>query len=140
MPLPSRFETNRGVTLISSEDMTLGDIALAIGEQTGIPVRLTDGASGSSSKKRMESSSDSEEMGVAYEGALSGLLDLVASKFGVDWRYDGASIKFSKYETRVFVIESLPGTQTIKDGIKDDSSGGGGSSGSSGGSVNSLAQ
>ncbi|MDD2324387.1 MAG: secretin N-terminal domain-containing protein [Alphaproteobacteria bacterium] len=141
LPLPSRFETNRGVTLISSEDMTLGDIALAIGEQTGIPTRLTDGASGSTSKRRNETV-DPEGMGVAYEGTLSGLLDLVASKFGVDWRYDGSSIKFSKYETRVFVIESLPGTQTIKDGIKDDSSssGGGSSSGSSSSSVSSLSQ
>ena len=40
MPLPSRYEVPRGVTLVSADPMTLNDITNAISAQTGIPVRL----------------------------------------------------------------------------------------------------
>ena len=69
-------------------------------------------------------------MRIAYEGPLSGLLDRVASHFGTSWKYNGTAITISKYDTRVFVMDALPGTQKVKDGMKEDtgaqaSSGGG---------------
>ena len=42
LPLPAKYETDRGVTLVSADPMTLADIANAIHVQTGIPVRTAD--------------------------------------------------------------------------------------------------
>lgn len=42
IPLPPKYETERGITMVSSEVMTMGAIATAITAQTGIPVRLSD--------------------------------------------------------------------------------------------------
>ncbi len=141
LPLPSKYEGNRGVALISSEPMSLSDIALSIGTQTGIPVRVAAGLSSGGAAVPMGApgmegaGGSSDGMPVAYEGPLSGLLDLVAGHFGANWKYDGASVNFSRYETRVFVVEALPGTQSVKDGIKDsdDDSGSNSSSSSSSG-------
>ncbi len=60
-------------------------------------------------------------MPIAYEGPLSGLLDRVTSYFGDNWTYDGTSVSVNKYETRVFVIEALPGSQSVSEGMQDDS-------------------
>lgn len=130
IPLPSKYEGSYGVTLISSESLSLSEIGSAIGVQTGLPVRIASGAAGGLSAGDSGTGSMEGKMPVSYEGALSGLLDLVAGNFGISWRYDGTAIKLSRFETRVFVVESLPGTQSIKDGIKEDSSGGGGGSSS----------
>lgn len=135
IPLPGKYEGTRGVTLIASEPMELSQIAVAISTQTGIPIRLVDGASSGGGRSGGGPGAEAPSMTLAYEGALSGLLDLVAANFGINWRYDGSSIKISRFETRVFTIEALPGSQTIKDGIKEGgesseatASGGGGSS------------
>jgi type IVB pilus formation R64 PilN family outer membrane protein len=60
-------------------------------------------------------------MRLAYEGSLSGLLEKATSHFGVIWKYDGAAIILSKYETRVFVMQVMPGTQKVSDGMKESS-------------------
>ncbi|MCL2468740.1 MAG: hypothetical protein FWF24_00690 [Alphaproteobacteria bacterium] len=125
IPLPGKFEHPRGVTLISSEPISLREIASSLGGQTGIPVRLLDGAN--------EDIVAASRMPIAYEGPLSGLLDLVAGNYGVNWRNDGHSIKISRYETRIFVIESLPGKQTIRDGIAGTATDLNATSGSGGG-------
>lgn len=148
LPLPSKYESEHGVTLISGEPISLSEIATAVSTQTGIPIRLADGVSGGGGDVAGGGTVAMEgKMSMAYEGSLSGLLDLVSSNFGINWRFDGSSVRMSRYETRVFVIDTLPGTQSIKDGIKEDSGSGGGSSSSSSGgasfsvsSSNSLSQ
>ncbi len=139
VPLPGRYEGARGVALVAGEPMPLNEICSAIGSQTGIPVRIAPGTTGSIGGSSGGGSSGG--MTISYEGPLSGLLDQVAGYFGINWKYDGAAINFSRFETRVFMVESLPGTQTVKDGVKEDSGSGGGSSGgSSGGSGTSSLQ
>jgi len=161
VPLPARYEDARGVTLVSAAPMSLNDIANAISAQTGIPIRLvamtipgkgsassstTTSSSSSSSSSIMDSSTSSpsasqktapsvgnSEMPVSYEGPLSGLLDRLSAYFGVNWHFDGSAITVSRFETRVFAVEALPGTQEINEGMQDDvnsSSGSGSSSGS----------
>lgn len=81
----------------------------------------------------------SSTMLLAHEGPLSNVLDQIAGYFGINWRYDGTSILFSRVETRIFTIEAMPGKLSTKDDVAGNSSGGGGSSGggssgSSGGS------
>jgi len=137
MPLPSKYETARGVTLISSEPIGLTEITTAISTQTGIPMRVAAGLGGGSGGATSMPASDSQgggdvRMPVAYEGSLSGLLDLVSGNFGINWKYDGSTIRLSRFETRVFTIDAMPGTQKYKDGVKADSEGGSGSSSSSG--------
>ena len=125
MPLPSRFEGPHGVTLISGEGMGLSDIAATLTAQTGIPVRVAAGAVSDAGAGASSTGTDGGGSGgaggmtLAYEGPLSGLLDQVSGNFGVNWRYDGAVINLSRFETRVFMIEALPGTQSVKDGIKE---------------------
>ncbi|MFA6279409.1 MAG: secretin N-terminal domain-containing protein [Bdellovibrionales bacterium] len=131
IPLPSKYEGSYGVTLISSEVLSLSDIASAIGVQTGLPVRIASGAAGGLSSGDSGTGAMEGKMTVSYEGPLSGLLDLVSGNFGVSWRYDGSAIKLSRFETRVFVVETLPGTQSTKDGLKEDTGSGGSSSSSS---------
>jgi len=146
MPLPARFEDDRGITLVSSAKMSLNDIVSAVSSQTGIPVRISSmtlaakpGEEDSSTGGVMAMGSTraeaaEETMHVSYEGALSGLLDRACARFGVSWRYDGSTITLSKYETKVFMVEALPGSQQINEGMQDDtssSSSGGSSSGSS---------
>lgn len=141
LPVPQKYEGPHGITIVSAENMTLGEIAATVGAQTGIPVRLATGLSGTVSNSASASlkavaASASSGMPLSYEGSLSGLLDLVASNYGVSWTYDGGAINVTRYETRVFVVEALPGTQSIKDGMKEDESSGSSSSssGSAGGS------
>jgi type IVB pilus formation R64 PilN family outer membrane protein len=80
-------------------------------------------------------------MPISYSGPLSGLLEQVCGYFSINWRFDGSSISLSRYETRVFVIEALPGTTSIKDGVTDPSSSGGSGAASGGAaSKNDLQQ
>lgn len=151
VPLPSRMETGRGISLVSAASLTLEDIAGLLTTQIGIPVRLGPGApTGKSSANSpvpvrgtvaMPSSAaggdaDAGSMNIAYEGPLSGLLDQVAAHYSVNWNYDGTTIAFSKFETRVFVLEAMPGKGKYSDKTQASGgdSGGGGGGGSSGGS------
>lgn len=76
-----------------------------------------------------------------YSGPLSGLLDLVATRAGLQWEYNGGKIAFSRLVTRSILVKALPnglkttGSFDIFGGSKDGGSGNGGGSGggSSGG-------
>ncbi|NDE89695.1 MAG: hypothetical protein EB059_00930 [Alphaproteobacteria bacterium] len=140
IPLPPRVESNRSVALISPAPMSLRAIAGAISSQTGIPVRFgkdTDDGGAGDDEDTGASAKDATAkkpaakvasktpatvgMRVAYEGPLSGLLDRVSSHFGVNWKYDGGALAITRYETRTFVMDALPGTQKVKDGMKEQS-------------------
>lgn len=144
MPLPSRYETNRGVTLVSSEPMSLEEVANAVSSQTGIPVRMSalsiPGRSAAASSSSSSSSSSSKGgMPVSYEGPLSGLMDRIGAYFGVSWRFDGSSIAISRYETRIFAVEVMPGTHQINEGMEDDETSSSSSGSSSGGGSSTKA-
>lgn len=46
-------------------------------------------------------------------GTVKGLLDTVASRYGIWWKLDGASIKFFYTETRTFTIRAVPGDSAL---------------------------
>lgn len=156
IPLPAKFEGTHGVTIVSSEPMTIGEIAKEIGQQTGIPFHIADAGMrsvattpatiGGATVSSVLGSSNSTggAMPISYEGPLSGLLERMAGYFGVNWRYDGSTVSITRFETKVFTVEALPGSQQVSDGMQDDtsSSSGGGSSGGGGGSSsqNSITQ
>ena len=62
--------------------------------------------------------------GVAYKGKLSGLLDSVAAKFGISWKYENKQIVFYKFVTRVFSLNLMAGTTAYKSNIGKTASGG----------------
>lgn len=115
-PLPDRVEGARGVALIASSPMELSDIVASLSAQTGIPVRLDTKSLGTGSNEASR-----KKMTVAYEGSMSGLLALLAGNYGMSWHYNGSSIDLSRYITRVFTIQALPGSTSITDGIGEDS-------------------
>jgi type IVB pilus formation R64 PilN family outer membrane protein len=172
MPLPARYEGDRGITLVASDAMSINEIANAISAQTGIPIRLTaltvagkpsfapvatpttppvgaagtgfnplsalsnSGSPNSGALTSAQSSSPDLRMPISYEGPLSGLMERVGAYFGVNWHYDGSSISISRFETRIYTVEALPGTQQVNEGMQDDvTSGSGSSSSGSGGGV-----
>lgn len=145
VPLPEKYETSRGVTVVSAVPMTLDDIVKDVEQQTGIPFHVADVGGGRRASPDPSSSSPAPSgpsMPVSYEGSLSGLLERLSGNFGINWRYDGSTISITRFETRVFTVEALPGTQQVQDGMQDDTNSGsssssGGSGGSSGGGSSS---
>jgi type IVB pilus formation R64 PilN family outer membrane protein len=105
-----------GSSSLSTPLSTAGGAAAARTTAAGAPrPNATAARSGGSSRNVMSG------MRIAYEGPLSGLLEKATSHFGVIWKYDGASILLSKFETRVFVMQVMPGTQKVSDGMKEGS-------------------
>jgi hypothetical protein len=64
LPLPLKFESERGVTLISSDPLSLADIVNAIHVQSGIPVRISDtgAANNNSSSATTKNSNDADRL------------------------------------------------------------------------------
>jgi type IVB pilus formation R64 PilN family outer membrane protein len=50
---------------------------------------------------------------VYREGALKGLLDLAASRFGVSWKYVDGAIEFHHLDTRSFQVRAVPGDSAL---------------------------
>ena len=139
-PLPARFETEDGITLISTSPVSLLQISEQITSLTGITVRVDDmilsevknaAANQSSSGNDnaiggVESNTSSDLFMPAYSGKLSGLLDQIVSRFSLWWRYKNGVITFYKMETRVFTIYALPVKSNLNANIAGTSSGEGG--------------
>ncbi|MCL2473911.1 MAG: hypothetical protein FWF23_03285, partial [Alphaproteobacteria bacterium] len=129
------FEGAKGVTLVSASPMSLEEITQAVSAQTGIPVRLNAarpaarpatpqpplaGGPQITPPAAAAAGASASEMPISYEGSLSGLLDRLSAFFSVSWRYDGSSIVISRFDTRVFVMEAMPGTHEINDAMEDE--------------------
>ncbi len=139
-PIPTYLEAKDGITLISNRPITLFEIGDMIGKITNVRVRYSSTLEdkvrqeGGQNPPTMESMNahwtDPEKMLVSYRGPLSGLLDEVASRFGLWWKYEKGEIYFYKFITKTFVIYTLPTQQTLNNSIGGSStdSGGGGSS------------
>ena len=62
-----------------------------------------------------------------YSGNLEGLLDLVAARTGLYWRFSAGVITFSRIDTQTFSIKAHPGTSKFSaevNGTNGESSGG----------------
>ena len=142
VPLPEEWEQNNSIAVRSDNPIGLSQIAGIIASQTKIPLRMTGGAgeTGTSSSgggdqprgERAQAGGNAvpEGMILSYEGKLSGLLDLVCSYFNVNWTYVNGTIDISRYETRTFVLDALPGSI--------DMSASAGAPGASGGAASSA--
>lgn len=131
-PLPSRFETEEGITLVSNTPVSLLQISEQITALTGITVRVDDMIQEevkTSSQGTGEASAsattntDSSLFMPSYSGKLSGLLDQIVSRFALWWRYKNGVITFYKMETRVFTIYALPVQSQLSANIAGTASG-----------------
>lgn len=81
---------------------------------------------------------------IVYSGNLAGLLDLVTSRYGIYWEWDGGSVNFFKTKSKTFRLAALPGDTSLSSVVSSKSNGvqssGSGSSGSSSGSDSSSSK
>ncbi len=87
-----------------------------------------------------------QSMAISYEGTVSGLLDIAASKAAVWWRFDEGKVVFYRTETKTFYLpaisrkslgDSTITTATANSGTGAASSGGTNTSASSGATITS---
>ncbi|MBR1953663.1 MAG: hypothetical protein IKA25_01150 [Alphaproteobacteria bacterium] len=111
--LPSKFETDTGVTILLNEPVSLQVLANDIYSITGIPVKI-DGQVSSDKLKKL--------FNVAYTGKLSGLLSQVATDLDLLWYYDKNSIVFYETETKTFTLYALGTEVAYQTSVSTDNS------------------
>ncbi len=121
--IPAYLEAKDGVTLISNRPITLYEIGTMINKITSLSVRYAPEleenaiANADNNEPSMQDLgaqwTDSTRMLVNYKGPMSGLLDEVANRFGIWWKYEKKEIYFYKYITKTFVVYSLPTNPTL---------------------------
>lgn len=162
-PLPARFETNQGITLVSGMPMKLDNILKLISDATGIPTAKTKvenpalqnptgvisaekiseslnkavGDGGNNNDSFFDSlvnyTVDAHLMDVNYKGALSEFLDKLSANYDIVWKYRDGKLQFSSEDVRTFNIATLPSKITANNSIGGSGSGGGGGGSSSSG-------
>ncbi len=126
-PLPAWLEKSDGITLVLSDQLDLSGMANQITLLTGLPVRLEEIKSNSSgSSQNAGEGKQKEAVSFEYVGKLSGLLDQIATKYGVWWRYKNGTISFYSLETRVFTLYALPVDTTLSASLQGASTSQGG--------------
>lgn len=112
---PSRVGTN--LTKLSSADSTSSAPARAGGGMPGgVPILGLPGGA-TASYLNMPSAANAGGSGrvdviipdLIYKGPLASLLDIIATKSNLAWKYDGERVHFFRYDTKVFRIEALAG-------------------------------
>ena len=116
--LPSWLEKEDGITIAIAEDATLPELAQQISDLTNIPVRMDD--------LKLTESVPEDAVSVRYSGKLSGLLNYLASRYGVYWQYRNKTISFFANETRIFTIYALPTETNMSASLSGASMGDGG--------------
>ena len=111
--LPSKFESDTGVTILLNEPVSLQVLANDIYSITGIPVKI-DGQVSSDKLRKL--------VNVAYTGKLSGLLSQVATDLDLLWYYDKNSIVFYETETKTFTLYALGTEVAYQTSVSTDNS------------------
>lgn len=77
------------------------------------------------------STTTAKRINIAYSGPLSGLMDTVASRFGVFWGWDGKAEKLRLFrsDTRTFRIAALMGNTSLTSKVGSQGNSGSGSTG-----------
>jgi len=112
---PAELEREDSVTFAISKNATLPDLAQDLTDTLGIEVRIDD--------LKAENAIPKNTVAVDYSGKLSGLLNYLANRYGVWWRYKNGQISFFTKETRVFTIYALPTETKLSADLKGASMG-----------------
>lgn len=113
---PGRTGTNLSALSSNVDATSAAPRGMGVGAAAG-------GASGSGGKLVDVMISD-----LIYNGSLAGLLDVVATKANLAWKFDGERVHFFRYETRAFRVAALAG------GVKSQAKVSSGAQGKTGGS------
>lgn len=150
--IPSYLEAKDGITLISNRPITLFEVGTMISKITSLSVRYAPELEDTDNIKEVADANepsietigaqwtDSTKMLVNYKGPLSGLLDEVANRFGVWWKYEKNEVYFYRYITKTFVVYSLPTNPSINVTLDVSGSGGSGEGASGGASISQQNQ
>ena len=135
-PVPAYLETGDGITLISNRPITLYEIGDTINKITSLQVRYDQDLEQEAQSNAAGNAPSMDSVGadwteptkmlVSYQGPLSGLLDEIASRFGIWWKYEKKEIFFYKKITKTFVLYSLPTQSSISTSVGGNSSESGG--------------
>jgi type IVB pilus formation R64 PilN family outer membrane protein len=105
----------------------LGEIAERLSIRTGIPVRVAADAQGAAAAPAA-----SGGVRMTYGGgSVAGLLDAVAARWGVSWKYEAGHITFFLHETRSYTLFAVAGEATMNAKISASAVGAGSTSSSS---------
>lgn len=72
-----------------------------------------------------------------YSGSLSGYLDNVTARLGINWEYKDGTITLYRLVTRIIPVKLSPGSSSSGSNMAKASTGGASSAGNSGGSISS---
>lgn len=137
--LPVQFERKDGITLVSGKAIKFANIVKKIHDLTGIPVRISDDVTklvgayegdddtSTSTESTGIPATTKDTMIVSYSGSLSVLLDQIAIRFNIWWRYENDELYFYNLETKTFTLYSLPTTHSVGSSIRSTDSGSGAS-------------
>ena len=109
--LPSKYETDTGITILLNEPVTLQVLANDINSITGIPVKIDSQVDSEKLRKTVD---------VAYTGKLSGLLSQIATDLDLLWYYDKDSIVFYETETRTYTLYALGTDVSYQSSVQTD--------------------
>lgn len=143
----------------ANSGLTLPEVAQAISEVCGIPVRITQdatrflnggyaGAGGSSgpaangdlpapplvpsiagAARSMSFGGGSPRIPLSYRGQLTGLLDTAAGMLDLGWRYENGIISFYYLDHRMFRIHSIPTETSLTSIVQSGTNSGAGAGG-----------
>ncbi len=122
-PLPAHLEEKDAITLSIGKEESLAYLTQEIKDITGISARLDN--------LKAENAVPEDKIALNFEGSLSSLLDYLADRYGVWWRYKNNVITFYTRETRVFNIYALPTETSVSMSLNGASMGTDGGSSSS---------
>jgi type IVB pilus formation R64 PilN family outer membrane protein len=103
---------------------TLMPVTTPTGMQSNLPP-VPAGAINSAMNPAMTNafSVNAQQTAVAYNGTLSGFLDLIAARYSASWEMERDSVRFFKTKSKTFRIAALPGNTSLKSTIGSQSSG-----------------
>lgn len=111
---------------------TTSGVGGAMGGAVSGPAPIIPAATGLGAGQNMLRTIAGRPFSVTYSGRVQGLLDLVATNYGIFWKMEGASVRMFLTDTRTYRIKALPGDSQLLSTVGlMSSSGSGGSSGSS---------
>lgn len=133
--LPPVFHQN--ITYTSTQGEPLNEVLFDITKTSGVDLRLTEDAvnyllgidnnkqqssqknSGASQEQRLQNIT----LSLQYDGQLINLIDSIASRFDLYWKYDKATnqVNFYHYETKTFPLDLIPGYTEMKTQIGSSS-------------------
>lgn len=146
----------RNVTINQMEPISASDLVSDLSRDLGVrivmtqdAVEYTDGGSGSNGggndndedmaipmggQSPLDFSSEvSVSPGAAirftldYSGSVAGLLDVIATKSGLFWKFEKGEIVLRRHETKSYLVDVTPGSMIFKSSMKSDLSAAGGS-------------